>query len=322
MSEPLPPQSSLKGPIIYALFVLSLFCLLALESSFKWQLGTTIFAGLVLCLGARWLGRKGTYKFRIGGLLSACLAIIMLFAVLYSLIFWNVSGSFRLSNELLTENVRDEYQQYSGRFLDLSREHYYLTLMRAQPSVVYDLIRAGDVEDAVLAKPIGTREVLEYSHSVIVMQGASDKDPVYINETYTLRITDAENKSLLYQFPDVTNTGVEIVHLGKTGLVSALVTAKSEDAVVKALENLVSANERERNESQAAMNRIVTMQPNLEMTHFIYFSAAIMTTVGSNDISPNNQATRMFVVLQSLVAVFFFGYALHFLWPEKMQDAG
>lgn len=322
MSEALSQSEVKILSSLFALFVLPLFGLVFFERNFVVQVCLTVFVALVLGLGAWWLGGRGTYKFKIAGLLSACLAIIMLFALVYSVIFWNVKGSFRLSNELLTENARDNYQTYNAQFLEATKEHYYFTLMRARPSVVRDVfdpssgVQKDDTGTGVKfskREPIGENELLEYVHFMTTL---SQGQPV---STDNLFVLDAEGKRILYMVDKENTASLQLTEEQRLG--HDLLGARTEAKIVEALDGLVRLAERERGENETAMHRIVTLQPNLEVTHFIYFSAAVMTTVGSNDISPNSQATRMLVVLQSLSAVFFFGYALHFLWPEKVKGA-
>ncbi|MCA1622145.1 MAG: potassium channel family protein [Acidobacteria bacterium] len=315
------PRGSL---VLLAPFFLIMLALFGLRG-FTTQVVTATAGAAGLLYAGWWLGHRAAFKFKVACLLSMCLAIIVVFAMAYAVFFWNLPGSFRLSNELLTENMRDDYQAYNARFLEQTRHHYYLTLMRGQASVVHDVLTKREKITAdrhASSGRIGAREVLRYSYTVSLLPSADPNHPPRVRQEHSLSIMDAETNALLFHFPDVVELDVPVVHIGEQRLMHRLVNAGTQAGVGEALADLVEAKQLERDESQAAMNRIVTLQPNLEMSHFVYFSAAVMTTVGSNDISPNNRSMRVLVVFQSLLAVFFFGYALHFLWPERGQGAG
>jgi hypothetical protein len=100
-------------------------------------------------------------------------------------------------------------------------------------------------------------------------------------------------------------------------LVENIARSKTEPEFASHLNQLINVERRERDASLAILRSIAIRRPGLDKIDYWYFSTITMTTVGYGDILPNNSSSRLLVMGQILVGVFYLVFALQLLWPTK-----
>jgi hypothetical protein len=131
---------------------------------------------------------------------------------------------------------------------------------------------------------------------------------------YAFRFQNAAGAVVAYMPPGAFN-GAD--PFPETRLSMRLHDAETVADVRTALDKFVAVVEDRQNRTIRHMAGIAARTPELDISHYVYFSATVMTTIGSADITPARPGTRYLVTLQAFFAVFFLGYAVNLLWPHE-----
>jgi hypothetical protein len=124
-----------------------------------------------------------------------------------------------------------------------------------------------------------------------------------------------DGDSILFQLPAEAKKFNILTNI-KNNLFEGM-NANTESEILDAFDTFDKKIESQKKILDEKIHNLMVNKANLNITHFIFFSASIMTTVGSNDITPNSSIARYIVILQSVVAIFFIGFALDFIWKNR-----
>jgi hypothetical protein len=268
-----------------------------------------VLIGLGVILGTT----NTSYRVRIFCLTSIFIGLVFLFGMLYAIIAARQPDAFRVSDALLDSRIRE----------DIDREHreilYEGGMQFAATSIEANAPRVWLATHEHGSEPIGYRGYagrcvlpggVVFWH-LIGVTSVGNSAPVY-NEWFTV---DDSTGQQLVKFADVSSFVDPRGEMNRDLLYSRTPT----DVILAARKFA-----RRVNEMQAASSRrmedILRRRTHLDMSYYLYFSASVMTTVGSSDIAPANKLTRYLTIFQAFIAIFFIGFALNFLWPQMARE--
>jgi len=269
-----------------------------------------VVCGFVLIGLGLVLGTKNTsYRIRIFCLTSIFIGLVFQFAIIYAAIAARQPEAFRASDALLDSRVREDVEIERQQILYDGRMRFAATSIEANAQRVWQATHDYGARPVGYAGYAG-RCVLPggvvFWH-LIGVTTVGNGSPVY-NEVFAV---DDSFGGQLVKFPSVAaivDPRGEMNH--------DLKNSRNPTDVVLAARKF----ERRVVEMQAAASRriedILRRRAHLDMSYYLYFSASVMTTVGSSDIAPANKLTRYLTTFQAFIAIFFVGFALNFLWPE------
>lgn len=250
---------------------------------------------------------------RVSALLGLGVALIVFFGAVHYTLFLANPNLYSFSNSIKEGKLLEDYAGDYLQALDRSKALYILALAHAS----VDKVIVAQQKKVYFVNP--SKPQIESDEGFVVLKGAN-----------------------AIRFRQDQHTGARSVHfsewidvrLGKFSFsmggdaIGALVIpssraaygmhiAHSSEEMRLELERLIDAVREEREQSLVKVRGLIEERPEWNVFDFIYFATVTFTTLGYGDILPNSTLTRVFVMLNSILGVFYAAFALVALWPAK-----
>jgi hypothetical protein len=237
-----------------------------------------------------------TLRKRIVGLILLYVAILLIFASLYFLIFLHRPTAYSFSSSIQEGKIYDEFADTYSSYLRLSDQLYLLAILYSHPDI---MLKAKN--------DTSTSHPMVEGKTVRVYARGSRGGKIYGG----FELTDGETS---YAFPFLNPL------LARENAAASVISSKNEDECRKGVMSLIKVVAEEQKQTGDSLRLQIEGKGNLGLIDFCYFSAITMTTVGYGDILPNSRLVRLVVMFQTLVGVFYVGFALTFLWPRQVDN--
>ena len=280
-----------------------------------------ILASALLASAAYGIGKRGGYRFRVMCLAVLFLSLIVAFAGIYGLVAHFSPSAFRVDDTLLDLRVREDVTKDRAAITRDAKIVYAASVLEAESAAVYATLTALPVNrTATIDRQLRGGLIFRYTEVVGVPRPGSNPDAPGSEpmDSVSYRVFDSDGQELItyvaqgYRlFPTV-----DIVQNPSVQLGNAFRRAENANDVAAAARQFGNSILKRQTATIAHMSAIVNRSAHLELSHYIYFSATIMTTIGSSDIMPAISLSRYMATCQALVAVFFLGFAINFLRPS------
>ena len=243
---------------------------------------------------------------------SLWLAATTAFAAVYAFIYIQSPSSFRVARDVLDETTRAQISARTNSIQAAIQRRYYVGLVSASADTLCRAINRPAVRH-------GTREIREADVPLTPavtftftdengMRRAGMQLEQYRETDISLKRNGADVWSMV---PDLARTP-EIDP--ERRLAQALANRCEADRILTDCQSYQAALTTQISHDDSEVALLVARGAALDISHFVYLSGAIASTLGTADIVPNSSFTRYIVVLQGFVTVFLFGYALGKLW--------
>ena len=261
------------------------------------------------------IGRKVTaYRARIICLMHVFSGLVLLFALLYVMVAKRSPESFRVADVMLDSRVREDLDHDRAELSNQARLELAAGVIGANSDTVLSILRDhghGPIGWAGYSARRVLTAGLSFRHLIALMSSGNGA-PIVVH-TFTV---EDERGNLIARFQEGLVGQSDV----SSNMSHDLLYASTSADIVAASRRLQAEVKRSQERTLRHMDSIIMRRTSLDVSHYIYFSAGIMTTIGSSDISPASRLTRYLVTFQAFVAVFFLGFALNVLWPRATTE--
>jgi len=284
------------------------------------------FSLFTLFLSIR-IGSRNSFRTKVFCLVTIFFSLTILFALIYMSVYYGNKSktlAFKVSNEIISEEANNELQRNTLLYLDYEKQQALATVFKLRAAEFYSEWRNIHIDSIGTlhlcknyARQIKLTKNFTLLYTVKAYLYVIDVQKPYIkgcDVSSILSINDGE--SALFALPAEDKKFDLIIH-AKNRLFDKLRMLESEKDLTDAIDTYMTDLETQKNVAEDKIHDIIIQKANLNITHFIFFSASIMTTVGSNDITPNSSFARYVVIIQSVVAIFFIAFAIDFIWKNR-----
>lgn len=271
------------------------------------QAGIACALVMTLVIASLVAGQRRDRRGRVIAIFFAWIAMTASFAVVYAVVYFNSPQSFRANRDLYDASVRSDLVALSPKLRDTLTRLYCVELLDGSAERIGPQLFHGRKSRQVNLTPDVT---FFMSHEVHQRAGSDPKNPTL---TVTVRLLWKENNKRL---DSMVHTYSALVVDPNNRFIDAMSDLRS----VKAMHEAIASYRAFLQSHLASLDReareLLTKGISLDISHFIFMSSTISTTIGSADVMPNSEGARYLVVLQAFCSVFLFGYAANVLWTR------
>ena len=269
----------------------------------------SLFLGTICYLGAD--GKA--IRRKVSALLGLCVAFVVFFGAVHYSLFLVQPDLYSFSNSIKEGKLLEDYDDVYGQALNRSKALYILAL--AHGSV--DKVMVAQDERVNFVNP-GKQEI------------TSDAGFVVLEGTKTIRFRHdqlAGGRQITNIYWIDVRSGKFFFSIGGDVIATLVIPsslaafsmhqARSSEKMRLELERLIDAVRDEREQLLVKVRGLIEERPEWNVVDFIYFATVTFTTLGYGDILPNSTLTRLVVMLNAVLGVFFAAFALVVLWPVR-----
>lgn len=274
-------------------------------------------AAALLLFYAGWrYGHAASYRGRVACLVVVFIALVLQFAIVHAVLGARNPESFNVADTLLDSRVREELAADRRSILRNANLLFAATMLEADAPAVYAALTdttpfrrmAGGFGIRTSSRTLSGGLAFRYT---VEMTPVPDREGVAsMRDEFSISSGDGQTVARFSSSaqPALALTPGEL-------LARELLRADDAAAVARAARAFGHRIGVQQGRTVRHMHGIIRRDRQLDLSHYIYFSATVMTTIGTADLTPATSAARMLVTLQAFVAVFFLGFAINFLWP-------
>lgn len=243
---------------------------------------------------------------------SLWVAATTAFAAVYAFIYIQSPNSFRVTRDVLDETTRTQISDRTTDIQAAMERRYYVGLVAASAEPICAAINRPAVHQGmrtikavdVHLTPIVTFTMLDVNG----IQRVGSNSEAYRDTDITLTRNGTEVWSMV---PDLARAP----EVDPERRVAQILANRCDAASLRtACQTYDGSLTKQIDHDDSQVAQLVAHGAALDISHFVYLSAASASTLGTADIAPNSSFTRYTIVLQGFVTVFLFGYALGKLW--------
>ena len=307
-----PSEGLSVGPILLATALI--FILMAcvwvgplITDSLAVQTEIVVAIVITLVIATVVVGKQGTTRGKVLAIFAAWIAMTLAFGVLYALIYAHSPASFRASRDLYDQSARSELDALEPDLRETLRELYCVELLDGSAARL-------DVLGFFSRTPRVARLTPDITFSVstiIYQRPESDYTRSFPAARVTVEWTERGKPLVLFIH---TYSAVEVDPRNR--FVEAMGDTRKGADVRAAIAPFHAFLQQHIAKLDRRAAALLTGGIALDISHFVFMSGSISTTVGSADVTPNSPGTRLLVVIQAFCSVFLFGYAAQVLWSS------
>lgn len=242
--------------------------------------------------------------------LGSFCGFILLFASFYYFSYRAFGRhAFRVSSDMEAQLISDSYQQLASRNLVSGRKLVYLPmLLPPTESLSNALSSMSEWEKRYIPK--GT-----FSWS--------DTQDFSIDDTHFVLSVHVSGYRSKESGPVSNKTEYSMTYKGletsiQTDFIASLKSATPQEIIDKLEDEILRTRQAYDTDIKMLDSKYVS-ETHLSFSHFLYYSGATMTTVGSNDLNPNNDWVRFLTVIQGMITFILFSICLTSIWEWRTE---
>ena len=258
-------------------------------------------------------GSGASVKVRVLSLLGIYVGLMVAFGTVHYAAFLYRPDLYAFSDSIQEGKRVEEYSFIYEEALNRSKSLYVLALLHSNPEYAMQakskMVSLTNPSEGELDAEVGFVN-LNFENRIrfleVVYAGAKS---VSIKKYVELRSGDFKQS--------IGGELIEAVFLPSNRAIIGMIEAENREEMLRAIEKLIEVLQNEREQLLTRVRGLITNHPDWGLFDFIYYSAVTLTTLGYGDIFPNSTITRWIVLFNSVFGVFFVGFSLISLWPEK-----
>lgn len=246
------------------------------------------------------------------------------FAALYAAVYALSPLSFRYASDMLDPSLNTSLAQGRETLRQIRQRLYFSELMLAAADSIVNSSKTrqarqqGDVEVWESKTSLSKRFHLEMESVTRVKKVGPE---FQIAQDRSICVTETAKNYCVWRIGSATAPAI-VPGDAESGLARILLLPDDAATLRSRLTAYMKSLSEKREAEQTQIERLLNDRGSMDLSHFIYFSVTITTTIGNADVTPNSTTTRYLVSLQSFLVVVFFGLLLNYFFSLVKPPTG